>query len=221
MDGGSLGLLALGFGLGLVHALDADHVAAVSALAARRASPLACLRFALQWATGHGLVLLASVLLLSALGLALPEVASGWAEALVGVVLVVLGVRVWWDLARQRLRVRLHQHGDWPPHAHWQRDDASERHGHAPLLVGALHGLAGSAPLLATLPVLTQEPLWLGVLAVAIFGLGVLAAMACFGGALALALRSLAERARWLAASRAVAGTASVLAGGWLIATHV
>ena len=51
-------LLLTGLGLGLLHALDADHVMAVSALSNRKPSLQRTLKFSANWAIGHGSVLI-------------------------------------------------------------------------------------------------------------------------------------------------------------------
>ena len=186
-------ILSLAFGLGLMHALDADHIMAVSGLSARRPSLRNSLRFCARWAIGHGLTLLiigCSVLLL---GMAIPEQLSSLAESFVGAVLVLLGAWILWDLRRSRAHLHFHDHDDLPRHAHWHQhhnhaaphNSEAHQHRHSAVLVGALHGTAGSAPLLALIPLasLGQSP-WLGMAYLALFGFGVLLAMFLFGGLL-------------------------------------
>ena len=67
-----LPLIFLGFSLGLMHALDADHVMAVTALSNQKPSFLKTLWFSANWAIGHGGVLLISGVLLFGLGLSIP-----------------------------------------------------------------------------------------------------------------------------------------------------
>ena len=189
----SLTILSLAFGLGLLHALDADHIMAVSGLAARRPSLRNSLRFCLRWAIGHGLTLLligGSVFLL---GMAIPSRFSAIAEGLVGVMLIAIGLWILWELFRSRAHLHFHDHDDLPRHAHWhahhghpsQHDADAHQHPHGALLVGVLHGTAGSAPLLALIPLasLGHSP-WLGMAYLALFSLGVLLAMIFFGGLL-------------------------------------
>ena len=156
----TLTILSLAFGLGLLHALDADHIMAVSGLAARRPSLRNSLRFCARWAIGHGLTLLligGAVLLL---GMAIPEQFSALAEAFIGVVLIVIGIWILWDLLRSRAHLHFHDHDDLPRHAHWHAHHShsiphntdTHQHQHSAVLVGILHGAAGSAPLLALIP---------------------------------------------------------------------
>ncbi|HEX9626070.1 MAG TPA: sulfite exporter TauE/SafE family protein [Acidiferrobacterales bacterium] len=195
MDADFPAVLGLAFGLGLMHALDADHIMAVSGLAsARRRGALA---FCARWAVGHGLTLLgigAAVLLL---GMAIPERLSAVAEAAVGAVLIAIGAFVLWDLWRRRLHLHFHTHGGLPPHAHWHthaRDRGAHRHRHGALLVGVMHGAAGSAPLLALLPVAGRTAPWFGMAYLLAFGVGVLAAMLVFGGLIGVVFERLSRR---------------------------
>lgn len=194
---GSFAILSLAFGLGMLHALDADHIMAVSGLAARRPSLRGSLRFCVRWAIGHGLVLLligGAVLLL---GMAIPETLSSLAELLVGIVLITIGAWVLWDLIKQRTHLHFHAHDHLPQHAHWHshgkkqaHNDAAHRHElhrheHSAVLVGLLHGTAGSAPFLALLPMsaMNHSP-WHGMLYLFLFCGGVLLSMFIFGGLL-------------------------------------
>lgn len=199
----SFAILSLAFGLGLLHALDADHIMAVSGLAAHRPGLRSSLRFCARWALGHGTVLLAIGGAVLLLGMAIPAGLSATAELLVGAVLIAIGAWVLWDLFRQRAHLHFHDHDNLPQHAHWhQHHDhhqphhaAAHRHEHNAVLVGLLHGTAGSAPLLTLLPLsaMNNSP-WLGMLYLALFGAGVLLAMLLFGGLLGSAFHWLA---RW------------------------
>lgn len=194
MDGSNtLTILSLAFGLGLLHALDADHIMAVSGLAARRPSLRNSLRFCARWAVGHGLTLLLIGSAVLLLGMAIPEQLSTWAETFIGAVLVAIGVWILWDLLRSRAHLHFHDHDDLPRHAHWHahhdhsvpHSEEAHQHRHSAVLVGILHGAAGSAPLLALIPLagLGGSP-WLGMAYLGLFGFGVLLAMFLFGGLL-------------------------------------
>ncbi len=227
LGGGLPAVLGLAFGLGLLHALDADHVMAVTGLAAGRPGLRRTLRFCARWAVGHGLALggIGAAVLIA--GLAVPEALSARAEGLVGLVLVAIGAWVLWDLWQRRAHLHFHRHDRLPRHAHWHRHDAApashaddpHRHSHGAVMVGVLHGTAGSAPLLALLPMAQLGSAWAGMAYLALFGLGVLTTMLVFGGLLGGLWRGLA---RWgdraLRLARGGVGLGACVYGGHLLA---
>jgi cytochrome c biogenesis protein CcdA len=222
-----LALLSLAFGLGLLHALDADHIMAVSGLAARRPSLRNSLRFCARWAVGHGLTLLLIGSAVLLLGMAIPERLSAAAEALIGAVLIAIGLWVLWDLRCSRAHLHFHDHDDLPPHAHWhghnqhttQHDDDKHQHQHSAIFVGMLHGTAGSAPLLALIPLasLGHSP-WLGMAYLILFSLGVLLSMFLFGGLLGSSFAWLSRRGNSvLRVTRGGVATSSMVFGIYLL----
>jgi len=218
-------MIGAGFSLGLIHALDADHVMAVSALSNRKkVSFLTTISYCLKWALGHGAVLLLVGLLFFGLGLELPASLLSIAEASVGVLLMVIGLFCLVRIRQQKLRLHVHQHGD-VTHTHWlvQGDPNSNNHeAHTPTMVGMLHGLAGSAPALALVPLVSKgvasEQLALAVVYLIVFSLGVLIAMALFGLGLGLAQQKLQTfNTRFFQWSQYLIASGSILLGGfWL-----
>lgn len=189
------GILTLAFGLGLLHALDADHILAVSTLASgRRAEARRARRLCVRWALGHGAILMLLGTLAWSIGARLPDSISHYAESVVGLLLIGMGLWVLRDLRRRALRLDAHHHAGLPRHAHWHSEPGDHQGEHGATLVGALHGLAGSAPLLALIPLATQKSLLTGLLYLGLFSLGALLAMLLFGGLLGLVF---ARLARW------------------------
>jgi cytochrome c biogenesis protein CcdA len=224
-------LLAFGFTMGVRHALEADHVAAVAALATRARSARESVALAVLWGCGHAGVLILVGGLLALLGLALPPALARVFEGAAGVVLVVLGVDVIRRLRRRRLHFHLHRHGDGVQHLHahsHQPEPAvpheADPHQHAhparaltrAALVGSLHGLAGSGALVV-LAVQGARSRAAALAYVVVFGLGSVLGMALFSAAIALPLR---PRVRHLSrASQAfevMVGAASVALGAWM-----
>jgi nickel/cobalt exporter len=193
-------VLFLAFGLGMLHALDADHIVAISGLSCQKPDKKTSLLFCARWAVGHGSALLLIGAAVMFLGMAIPQHLSELAEHLVGFVLILIGLAVLRDIYRQRAHLHFHHHDGSTPHAHWHRHpqaaqqqqselNRSDRHkadkhqhSHAPVFVGVLHGVAGSAPLLALLPLTQMKSPWLGMSYLLLFGLGVFMAMLIFGG---------------------------------------
>lgn len=183
-------VLLLAFGLGMLHALDADHVMAVTGLSCQKPDKKTSVLFCARWAIGHGTALILIGTLVMFLGMAIPEELSAYAENLVGVVLIMIGLYVLWDIVRQRAHLHFHRHDSLPQHAHWhshkhatdEHHKDKHKHKHAPVFVGVLHGTAGSAPLLALLPLSQLSSPWLGMSYLLLFGFGVFLAMLIFGG---------------------------------------
>src|SRR5262245_50653278 len=132
--------------LGSVHALEADHMAAVTAFTVRRPAPLEAVRFGVQWAVGHGASVLVVGGLLLLVGLSLPESLNGVLERGVGLVLVLLGF--WTMRTAGRLPAHAHRPADGGAHVHLHPLAGDIEHRHAPTMIGAVHGLAGAAPAL-------------------------------------------------------------------------
>lgn len=220
MTGELYALLTLAFGLGLVHALDADHIAAVSVLSSEKTTLHKSLGFAIQWALGHGSIILIMTLLFMTLGESVPQLLSVVAEQVVGLVLIFLGMALIYRIQRYRLRLHFHSHEGYLPHAHWyQKDETDSGHQtHKAVYVGGLHGMAGSAPLLAALPVVQSGNLSEIVLYVAIFSAGVFVAMFSFGGVFALCMKKIMHKSNvWMKSVQLFIAIASIGIGVRLV----
>jgi putative Mn2+ efflux pump MntP len=219
------GILGLGFLLGMQHALEADHIAAVSSIAARRTHVGDIVRHGLTWGLGHTLTLFAFAGAAILLGRAIPESLGRPLEAAVGLMLVGLGAHVLWRLWRDRVHFHAHAHGDGTVHIHAHshagetRPHARAAHEHAhgfrwrTLLVGLMHGMAGSAALLLLAVSQASSPA-IGLGYVALFGVGSMIGM----GALSMVIAvPLAVSARWLSwvnsALQAAVGIVTVAIG--------
>jgi len=218
-------ILALGFGLGLLHALDADHIMAISSMATANSDDRkswlvsVTLKFCMRWAIGHSSILLALTALFIFARFELPEFVPQLAEKIIGILLIFLGCWIIIRLRQSRLRLETHTH-DQITHAHLVSTGKIHQ-GHAPVLVGVTHGLAGSAPILAIIPALESDNAWLGIGYVALFSLGVLTAMLVFGVFL---VRLQSWIAGWgqglfLFSRMAVAFTSIAFGGYWLFAS--
>jgi hypothetical protein len=200
------GILGLGFLLGMQHALEADHIAAVSSIAARRTQIGDIVRHGLTWGLGHTLTLFVFAGAAILLGRAIPDQFAQPIEAAVGVMLVGLGAHVLWRLWRDRVHFHAHGHGDGTVHIHAHSHAgetlpharAAHAHEHGfrwrTLLVGLMHGMAGSAALLVLTVSQASSPA-VGLGYVALFGIGSMIGM----GALSMVIAvPLAVSARWL-----------------------
>jgi hypothetical protein len=200
------GILGLGFLLGMQHALEADHIAAVSSIAARRSRVGDIVKHGLTWGLGHTLTLFAFAGAAILLGRAIPEHLAQPLETAVGIMLVGLGAHVLWRLWRDRVHFHRHGHGDGTVHIHTHSHAGetvphiSIAHAHAhgfrwrSLLVGLMHGMAGSAALLVLTVSQAPNPA-LGLGYIALFGVGSMLGMGALSTVIAVPL---AVSARWL-----------------------
>lgn len=214
------GVLALGFLLGLRHATDADHVAAVAALAGRgRARGWA---LGAAWGLGHTATVFLAGLALIAFKLSIPPALERGLESAVGLMLVGLGLA---NLAGRGLSgVTAHSHA----HGH---DDAHEHpHLHLPpaaglerpalwrsAAVGMVHGLAGSAAVALLALAAIPGPSWAAGYLL-LFGLGTIAGMLACTWLLETAALRLARH--WGAGQRTIAaatGLLGALVGAWVL----
>ncbi len=152
-----LGVIVLGFLLGMRHATDPDHVVAVTTIVSQQKSLGRAARTGVLWGIGHTATILlvgGAIIVLKVQISAIPPRLGLSMEFAVAVMLVVLGLMT---LAGGERRVV----------------DSTAR----PLTVGFVHGLAGSAAV-ATLPqvALIPSPLWAAAY-LAVFGVGTIAGM--------------------------------------------
>ena len=223
--------LGLGFVLGLRHALDADHVAAVAALVVEHRSVGRSCLLGTFWGAGHTAALLGAAGLVIGLRVSISPAVERSLETAVALMLVLLGGHVLLRaLTGLRLHAHEHAHGT-ELHRHWHlhvgagAEAAGRSHGHGhllrlggrPFLVGLLHGLAGSAALMLVTLAAIPSPLG-GLAYVLVFGAGSTVGMLALSGILGVPLTLAAARSRTaLVALQALAGGASLALGVWLL----
>jgi len=210
MDFGLSGILLLGLVIGLQHALEADHVAAVSSMASGETSMKRMVWHGALWGTGHAVMLALVVGTILYLGAALNDQIAGWLEFVVGMMLVGLGINVLWGLHRDRIHFHAHKHDDGMLHlhAHSHAGDtvphAENAHAHEhpeglpwrTLFVGFMHGLAGSAALLVLAASAISDPIH-SILYVVVFGFGSIIGMAALSVVIAVPLGYTAKSLTW------------------------
>lgn len=199
-------LSAFGLLSGVRHAMEPDHLAAVSTMVAAQRSTKATLRYAVLWGIGHATVLFVLGGGLFVFRKAMPASVSNACEYLVALVLVGLGVRAWLSLRRSS-----------PAHA------ATYEHTHAaymgsapmrelPLAIGTLHGFAGSGALAATM-LQAGHSFWIGLLSLALYAVGSLLGMAILAGLVGRPLAHLLGKPRVRFGLVFTSGLASVVVG--------
>jgi len=203
-------ILLLGFFLGMRHATDPDHVIAVTTIVARQRRVGAAALIGVLWGIGHTLTMVAVGGAIIVFGVVIPPRLGLTMELSVALMLILLGllnvagIMRWITAIATPVHVHPHRHGDYA-HSHGHTPAA---HGHAeddtaiarldrrlgglglyqmlrPLVVGVVHGLAGSAAVallvLATIP----DPWW-GIAYLVVFGAGTIAGMMLITAATAL-----------------------------------
>lgn len=228
--------LLFGFLIGLRHALEADHLAAVASMTRGERSWLSTILRGATWGVGHTLTLLLVGGGCLLLGASVPAPLGRAFEAIVGVMLVALGAQVLWRWRRQRIHVHVHRHADGEVHLHAHShaderphdDPAAHDHRHPErfegraLAVGLVHGLAGSAALvLLTLEATGGEAgggVWIGLAYIALFGLGSIVGMAALSAVIAGPLKlSGRVAAGMMNGLEGTIGAATVVLGVWVL----
>jgi hypothetical protein len=207
----------LGSLLGMRHALEPDHLAAVSTLVTTERTGYKAALLGICWGLGHTLSLVAVGAALVILRAEMPARASDLFELCVALMLIGLGLRAIYLAARQgpagpvhahHHGGRLHVHRGAPAHIHIGAWTLARR----PLLIGAIHGLAGSGALtalvLTTLPSTTARLIYM-----AVFGLGSTLGMAALSGLLGWPLARVGRDATLARAVSLVVGCVSTLLG--------
>ena len=205
MDAGVVWVLSLGFAYGLIHALDPDHVVAVSTIVSEHKSLARSSLIGTFWGLGHTVSLFVIGMLIIILHKAIPDEVALWMELPVAVMLIVLGTSLLVKLARARgieVHVHAHSHDGELPHKHLHvhnRDAHDHKHylirlARRPFAVGIVHGFAGSAGVM-TLGVMTSFPsVTLGLIYIAVFGLGSVGGMLLMSAMIGLPFAATAKK---------------------------
>ena len=174
---------AMGLGLGMLHAFDPDHLAAVGGIASGNLNhnnstlgrqPLNTpWQYAIHWSLGHGSSLFAIALMVLLIGTVIPTQVSHLAEQSVALVLIIIGGHALWRITEVK------------PTRPTRRSLTGAS------MVGLLHGTAGSAPLLALIPLSRISHPAVGLVYVLFFSAGVTIAMTSIGGAMTQVIRQI------------------------------
>ena len=190
--------LGLGFLIGMQHATEIDHVAAVCSIASRKTGVTSISRHGLFWGIGHTLTLLRVGGTCLMMRTSLPDNIASRLEFVVGVMLIGLGTHVLYRLWHDRVHFHAHHHGKGATHfhAHSHRAESinhlasAHQHDHLDklpwrtLAVGLVHGMAGSAALVVLTAASIESPWW-GLAYIVSFGIGTAAGMASLSAVIA------------------------------------
>lgn len=220
------GFLVLGLLVGMGHAFEADHLAAIGSFASEgKVKPKRMALLGASWGLGHTTTLALISIPVILLGIVISERLAAGMEFAIGIMLILLGGQVFYKLRKARMHVHLHEHDDGKRHFHAHSHagemrphrNASHAHRHGfslrAYVIGLAHGAAGSAGLMALAASATQNALT-AFAYVAVFGFGSVMGMAALTYAASWPLR-FAERAagQMLNLVRFCAGGAAIAVG--------
>jgi len=192
-------VLLIGFVLGLQHAIEADHLAAVSTIVAEKKGLFTASLVGGMWGVGHTISLFAVGALVVFLKLQISPTVETKLEAIVGGMLIFLGLNALRKLfSAEKIHVHSHEHGQREHlHIHSHSTEPSERshHGFSPrsIVIGMVHGLAGSAALMLLVVPTIASP-GLALLYILIFGVGSIGGMMAMSFLIGLPLHFTAGR---------------------------
>jgi High-affinity nickel-transport protein len=215
-----ISILAYSLVFGLKHALEPDHLAAVSTIAVEHKSLGGSSLVGAVWGLGHTLSLLIAGSVVVLLGFDLREEYLSPVEIIVALMLIGLGARALWVLECERRTAISPESLETPRRPHTHRDSPNSIWayiGIRPLLVGMVHGLAGSAALLLLLiPVIPSTAL--KIVYILVFGAGSIVGMVIMSCMVGLPTHLMASRFLKVSLTiRALAALFSLGFGIWLL----
>jgi high-affinity nickel permease len=216
-------VLALGFVLGLQHATEGDHLAAVTAIVSEKKQLFSASLVGGLWGVGHTTSLFVMGALVIFLKLQIDERTESRLEAIVGGMLILLGFNALWKLYRGgRIHAHTHSHGEHA-HVHFHTHQTAEKELNSnhhnlrfnirSVIVGMVHGLAGTAGLMLLVLPKIDSPL-IALSFILIFGIGSIGGMMVMSFLVGLPLYFTAHRFTQLHfAIRCLAGVFSLVFG--------
>jgi sulfite exporter TauE/SafE len=216
-------VLVIGFVLGLQHATEADHLAAVSTIVSEKKNLFTASLVGGLWGIGHTISLFAVGLLVILLKVKISLSLEAKLEACVGAMLVLLGINALRKLfTASKVHVHSHEHDGHKHvhiHAHGAGSKEESHHRLSPrsIFIGMVHGLAGSAALmLLVVPTIPSQSV--ALLYILIFGIGSIGGMMAMSFLIGLPFHFTAGRFDILnRAIRLVAGIFSLGLGASII----
>ncbi len=220
MNAGFIAFIGIGFLIGFRHAFEPDHLAAVSMLATRERGWQSASKLGVAWGAGHtGSVALVAIVI-TVLGIHVPERFFASFELVVAAMLIFLGLSTLITEARRHRKVlgaeHAHAHSAHVPHVHPERI----RNARSAFGFGIAHGLAGSGAVIVLL-VAAASNVKMQFAYLFAFGVGTIGGMCLvtllIGGMAGMAV---SRSKHWAMSIRIAAATASMVVGtmlGWSV----
>jgi high-affinity nickel permease len=218
----TLGILMIGFALGLQHAIEADHLAAVSTIVSEKKSLVSASLVGGLWGVGHTISLFVVGALVIFLKLQISKTTEAKLESIVGVMLIVLGINALRKLFKaETVHVHKHEHGKREHvHIHTHNKGKAESHhrfSFRSVLIGMVHGLAGSAALMLFIVPTIGSPL-LALSYILVFGIGSIGGMMAMSFLIGLPMHFTFNKFAMLNKGlRLIAGCFSLILGGFIV----
>ena len=216
-------VLLIGFVLGLQHAIEADHLAAVSTIVSEKKNLLTAALVGGMWGVGHTISLFVVGALVIFLKLQISESVEMKLEAIVGGMLILLGINALRKLfSAEKIHAHAHEHGTREHihiHAHAAETKEVSHHRFSPrsILIGMVHGLAGSAALMLLVVPTIKAPA-VALLYILVFGIGSIGGMMAMSFLIGLPLHFTANRFGAVSKGiRLCAGVFSLVLGGLIV----
>ena len=218
----TISILLIGFVFGLQHAVEADHLAAVSTIVSEKKSLWSASIVGGFWGLGHTISLFVVGAVVIFLKLQISETVEARLEAVVGGMLILLGLNALRKLlTADEIHAHIHEHGEREHthiHVHKKKEeDSHHRFSPRSILIGMVHGLAGSAALMLLVVPTIQSP-WLALLYIIVFGIGSIGGMMAMSVLIGLPLHFTLDRFNFLNKGlRLCAGIFSLGLGSFII----
>ncbi|MAG78597.1 urease accessory protein UreH [archaeon] len=206
-------ILGFGFLLGLKHALEADHVVAVSTIISQTKNFKKSLVLGASWGIGHTTTLFIIGILILIFKINIPEKFSLSFELIVGIILIGLGIEILYKKLIRREHIHEHKHKNIiHEHKHSHIKSYEHNHNHKSFLLGLVHGLAGSGVLML-LVIASINSIMQGLFFILIFGFGSIIGMLFVSGIIAIPFIFTSKINRLEKILQIIAGSLSILIG--------
>lgn len=206
-----------GFFLGLRHALDTDHLTAVSTIVSETKNLKKSSLIGLFWGAGHTTTLFLVGMIILIFNVTIPLSVSLFFELIVGVMLIALGLHAIRKIFKNKIHIHSHKNKNKEHfHLHSHKFSSGHSHSHKPFIIGAIHGLAGSAAIMLLVLTLSNSIIE-GLIYILIFGLGSIIGMFLISGIISIPFLVAKKTLKIKNGLTLITGSFSIFFGGIII----